>query len=54
MSQQISLINFQSIIENLTPESQTYLLNLANMALIAETGKEKEMKKAAKSPKQSV
>lgn len=43
MKQQVNVNNFQNIIEKLTPESQNYLLNMANMAMIAEIGKEKEI-----------
>lgn len=45
MKQQVNIKNFQTIIEQLTPESQTYLLNMANMAMVAEKGKEKELNK---------
>lgn len=49
MKEKVNIINFQSVIEKLTPESQSYLLNLANMAFVAEKGKEKELIKNNKS-----
>lgn len=48
MNCEIKIANFQTIIEKLTPESQTYLLNLANMAMIAEDGKKKQLLKHSK------
>lgn len=45
MKQKENVSNFQNIIENLTPESQIYLLNMANMARIAESSKQKELEK---------
>lgn len=45
MKQKENVSNFQNIIENLTPESQIYLLNLANMARVAESSRQKELEK---------
>ena len=55
MKRQVNMNNFQDVIEQLTPESQSYLLNLANMAMVAEASKEKEMhlNKVHNQPKQT-
>lgn len=39
---------FQVIIEKLTPKTQAYLLNLANMASVAEQSAKEEMKREEK------
>lgn len=40
-----NIFQFQYIIEQLTPKTQAYLLNLANMAYIAEQSVKEENKK---------
>lgn len=48
MIQENNVKNFQAIVEKLTPDSQIYLLNMANMAKIAELGKKKEIETSIK------